>query len=93
MRSFRHPVNWVCFALFAVISGDYCVVKFVRTYSMYSSTPPCGGQITPCTNPKFRAKRRGVMVLGGLECVERIEEIWGDLGGFLGVFGTDVIKK
>jgi len=40
----------------AVLSGDYVVVKFVRTYSMYYSTPPCGGQITPCTNPKLRAK-------------------------------------
>jgi len=26
------------------------------TSSMYNSTPPCGGQITPCTNPKLRAK-------------------------------------
>jgi len=23
---------------------------------MYYSTPPCGGQITPCTNPKLLAK-------------------------------------
>ncbi len=44
-------------AFFAVISGDYVVVKFFRTYSMYNSTPPSGGQITPCTNPKFRAKK------------------------------------
>jgi len=26
------------------------------TSSMYNSTPPCGGQITPCTNTKLRAK-------------------------------------
>jgi len=26
------------------------------TSSMYNSTPPGGGQITPCTNPKLRAK-------------------------------------
>ena len=41
----------------AVLSGDYFVVKFVRTYSMYKCTPPCGGQITPCTNPKLLAKK------------------------------------
>jgi len=48
-------------AFFAVLSGDYVVVKFVRTYSMYYSTPPCGSRQTPtygmnCTNPKLRAK-------------------------------------
>jgi len=45
----------------AVLSGDYFVVKFVRTYSMYYSTPPCGGRQTPtygmnCTKAKLRAK-------------------------------------
>ena len=43
-------------ALCVVLSGDYFVVKFVRTYSMYYRTPPCGRQITPCTKAKLRAK-------------------------------------
>jgi len=56
-RKCQKASNFVKKMPFAVVSGDYFVVKFVRTYSMYYSTPPCGGQITPCTDPKLRAKR------------------------------------
>ena len=57
LKNIGKKVFLAFFWFLAVLSGDYFVVKFVRTYSMYKCTPPCGGQITPCTNPKFRAKK------------------------------------
>ena len=65
------------FCFLAVLSDDYCVVKFVRTYSMYNGTLPCGGQITPCTNPKVCADMESwgkfLEIIDGFSMILRIE--------------------